>query len=422
VSPRALATLLLTLAVPVGAAAEEAPTDPALLARARALLERAPLIDGHNDLPTSILASGWDVKDVDAKEQPDPFAGVRLDVPQPRHPADVPRLREGRVGAQFWAAYVSSDFITRGGGLRHTLREIDLIHRMVEQEDALEMAYTADDIERIHASGRIASLIGIEGGHGLEGSRAALRMVGKLGVRYVTLTHWKTTDWADAATDGVVHHGLSEDGEAMVREMNRAGIFVDLSHVSAETMDDALRVSKAPVIFSHSSARALNPHLRNVPDHVLAKMPANGGVVMVNFLSAFIARGAAEWEARRVAHQEGLQAELDDASVVAQRMKEWEKQNPQPRGGVRDVADHIEHIRKVAGVDHVGIGADYWEAAESGMPEGLGNASRYPHLFAELLRRGWSDEDVLKVAGRNLLRAMRAMEKAAREMQGPARD
>jgi len=392
-------------------------TDAELLARAQALLERAPLIDGHNDLPSSLLSRGWQASETEWTHDPDDLARVDLLKVQPEHPADIPRLREGRVGAQFWAAYVTVEFMDQGNSLRQVLREIDVIHRMVERYDELELARTADDIERIHAAGRIASLIGIEGGHAIEDSLAALRMVGQLGVRYITLTHWKTISWADAATDTAVHHGLTEHGETIVREMNRLGIFVDLSHVSAETMHDALRVSKAPVIFSHSSARALNPHPRNVPDDVLERMAENGGVVMVNFIPAFIAPDAAAWQKRRDARAEELRAELDDQKQIDARLASWAAENPEPRGTIADVANHIDHIRKVAGIDHVGIGSDYYDAGGTSMPEGLENCSRFPYLFVELLRRGYSDEDVLKIAGRNLLRAMRQMEGISAELR-----
>lgn len=394
--------------------AQSQPADPArearLLERAKALLAEAPLIDGHNDLPSSLLEkAGGDLERIDLRK------------PQLDHPADLPRLREGRVGAQFWAAFVDSEHMLRGTALRRGLLEIDMILRMVARHEELELARSADDIERIRRQGKLASLIGVEGGHAIEGSLAALRAFHALGVRYMTLTHFRTTDWADAATDHPLHHGLTELGEQVVREMNRLGMFVDLSHVSAETMTDALRVSRAPVIFSHSNARALNAHPRNVPDDVLRLMKENGGVVMVNFIAAYVPRAAPGWAARREAAAERLRAELDDEQQIARRLAEWEAANPAPRGTLSDVADHIDHIRRVAGIDHVGIGSDFYDDGRTSMAVGLEDVSKFPHLFAELLRRGYSDADAKQIAGGNILRAMRAMERVARELQGAAR-
>lgn len=407
-------SVLFALLLPVASSAASAP-DAALLERARALLEQAPLIDGHNDLPSAILDHAGTVAETDWTYDPDDLARVDLAVAQPDYPADIARLREGRVGAQFWSAYVSTAFMDQGASLRQALREVDVVHRMVAAYDDLELARTADDIERIHREGKIASLIGVEGGHAIEGSLAALRMLHDLGVRTMTLTHWKTTDWADAATDFPLHGGLTEHGERVVREMNRLGMFVDLSHVSVGTMHDALRVSTAPVIFSHSNARAVTDHPRNVPDDVLAELPANGGVVMVNFIPLFVAPEAPAWLERREATAELLRAELDDEAAIAERLAAWDAENPMPRGTIADVADHIDHIRQVAGIDHIGIGSDYYDAGGPSMVDGLEDCSHFPYLFAELLRRGYSDEEVLKIAGRNLLRAMRRMEEVARQ-------
>jgi len=275
----------------------------------------------------------------------------------------------------------------------------------------------ADDIERIHRSGRIAALIGVEGGHMIEQSPAALRIFYDLGARYMTLTHWDNVEWADSATDRPEHDGLTTRGEKIVREMNRLGMFVDISHVSPDTMRDVLRVTRAPVIFSHSSSRGIADHPRNAPDDVLRALAANGGVLHVNFIGAFIAPDHAAWDAKRKAAKKALQARLDDEAAIAKAVKDWEKADPEPRGSVALVADHIDHAVKVAGIDHVGIGADFYDDGASSMVPGLENVTRYPYLFAELLRRGYSDEDVLKIAGRNHLRAMRQMERVAADLQ-----
>jgi len=393
------AIALLFLAAPLAAPQEP---DPALLARARAILAQAPLIDTHNDLPSMLIErNGGDL------------AGLDLGVVQPELCADIPRLREGGVGAQYWAVYTDSANAKTNRSLHEALREFDVVLRLVRSRPELELARSADDIERIHRSGRIASLIGVEGGHMIEGSLAVLRVFHELGARYLTLTHWDTVEWADAATDRNEHEGLTEFGESVVRELNRLGMFVDLSHVSAETMRDALRVSRAPVIFSHSNARATSPHVRNVPDDILQLLPKNGGVVHVNFIKEFVSRADPEWQGRRKAALEDLQARLDDQKAVDAGIAEWTKANPHPGGTIAEVADHIDHIRKVAGIDHVGIGADFYDAGATSMVPGLKDVSRYPYLFAELLRRGYSDDDLLKIAGRNHLRAMRQMEKAA---------
>ncbi|HYD54262.1 MAG TPA: dipeptidase [Gemmatimonadaceae bacterium] len=407
-----LATSLMLSAGALGAPASPAAAqeswpapDPRLLARAAALLEQAPLIDGHNDLPSKLLMrAGGDPRRLDLMQ------------PQPAMHTDLPRLRAGRVGAQFWSAYVTTDSMEDGAALRQALREIDMVRRLVDAyPDQLQLARTADDVERARRAGRIASLIGVEGGHAIEGSLSALRQLHELGARYLTLTHSRTTEWADATTDFPRHRGLTEFGEEVVREMNRLGMFVDLSHVSAETMHDALRVAVAPVLFSHSSARAINAHPRNVPDDVLRRLPANGGVVMINFSSGFIAPTAMAHAARRDSVAESLRGLLDDPAEMARRLRDWDEANPAPRGTIGDVADHIDHVRKLAGIDHIGIGSDY-DGIRS-LPVGLDDVSTYPTLFAELLRRGYGDDDVRKIAGRNLLRAMRQMEQVAARLQ-----
>ncbi len=376
----------------------------ALLTRARRLHREVPMIDTHNDLASGILSDG---KGNLATMDPD--RGI------PSLDTDIPRLKAGQVGGQFWAAYVPSSFMSQGAA-RFALEEIDVIHRMVARSPSLAFATTADDIVRIHREGRIASLIGIEGGHAIENSLATLRMFHTLGVRYLTLTHSATTPWADAATDAARHGGLSRFGEEVVREMNRLGMMVDLSHVSDATMADALRVAEAPVIFSHSSARARADHVRNVPDSILARLPTNGGVVMVNFFPGFLDPEAARDAANVLQKEREFKAQFpNDPQRASDAFGAWLKEFRTHDATLAQVADHIEHIRRVAGIDHVGIGADY-----GGLPQhpiGLEDVSRYPHLTAELLRRGWTDDDVKKVLGLNLLRAMRAVEKAATRLQ-----
>ena len=341
---------------------------------------------------------------------------VDLSKPQPKLHTDFARMKAGGLGAQFWSAYVENDSIRTGGALRQGLREVDMALRFTRRyPEVLELARNAADIERIQKSGRIASLIGLEGGHGIDNSLAALRVYHELGVRYMTLTHNTTLDWADAAQDFQRHNGLTEFGEEVVREMNRVGMLVDLSHVSEEVMMDALRVSTAPVIFSHSSAKALVAHPRNVADRVLRLLPRNGGVIMVTFVPAFIAPGTMEWTARQAAEAERLRGELDSQQEIGQRMEEWLKANPAPIATVAHVADHIDQVRKIAGIDNIGIGSDY-DGIDFG-PVGLEDVSTFPVLFAELLRRGYSEADLKKIAGQNMLRAMRQMEGEAARLQ-----
>jgi membrane dipeptidase len=371
----------------------------ALLERARRLHREVPVVDTHNDLPTMIHErNGGDV----VKMNPD----GPLDID-----TDLPRLRQGGIGAQFWAAYVPSSFIERGAA-RYVLEEIDIIHRFTARSPVLEMAYTADDVERVFAKGKTASLIGIEGGHAIENSLGALRMFYRLGVRYMTLTHSGTTPWADAATDEPKHGGLSPFGEEVVREMNRLGMMVDISHVSDATMIDALRVSAAPIIYSHSSARALANHVRNVPDSILAMVPKNGGVVMVNIFPGFINQTAAQQTANVLQKQKEFARQFpNDPDAAGKAFTQWLANLKMEPGTLSEVANHVEHIRKVAGIDHVGLGADYGSLTTH--PKGLEDVSRYPYLTAELLRRGWSDEDVKKFLGGNLLRVMRQVEQTA---------
>lgn len=382
------------------AAAQTAPT-PAERTRIERVTARTPLIDGHNDLADQIHdLFGGDLSRVDL---------TRPGGAPPPLQTDIPRLRAGRVGAQFWSVYVSADL--RGAEAAQAVQvQIDLVRQMIaDQPQVFEFADTAVDIERIHRAGRIASMLGMEGGEPINGNLAVLRQFRSAGVLYMTLCHAKTTSWADSATDAPKHGGLSPFGEDVVREMNRIGMLVDLSHVSADAMRDALKVSRAPVIFSHSSAYALTPHPRNVPDDVLRLLPANGGVVMVNFYPGFVSDEVRLWSAARTG-EEARQKALhpDDPAAAAAGLAAWVAKTPRPAATVAQVADHIEHIRDVAGIDHVGLGADF-----DGIPfttQGLEDVASYPNLFAELIRRGWSDADLGKLAGGNLLRALRGAE------------
>jgi len=398
-----LTALLLALPL-LGAAAAD--PDPKLLDRARALLERAPLIDAHNDLPTMLVDKlRGDLSKLDFGKE------------QPTLCADLPRMRQGRLGAQYWSIWVNSANAKTKTSLHEALLEFDVGLRLIESRPELELARTADDIERIHKAGKIASLFGVEGGHMIEGAPEVLRIFARLGARYMTLTHWDTIEWADSATDRAGSDGLSKIGEKIVRELNRLGMFADLSHVSPETMRDVLRVSRAPVIFSHSNSLAVDAHPRNVPDDVLKLLAANGGVVHVNFIKSFVSSEETDYSNKRKAARRELRAKVDTDEALGKAVEAWEKQNPYPRTAISQVADHIDHIRKVAGIDSIGIGADYYDVDPTPMVEGLQDVSRYPYLFAELLRRGYSDDDVLKIAGRNHLRAMRAMEKVAEELR-----
>lgn len=382
-------------------------TDP--LDRARAVLRDSPLVDGHNDLPHAMRGRGcydfsrWDI------------AG-----PQPELMTDIPRLREGRVGGQFWSVYVPSSH-QGDDAVSATLEQIDAVRRMVRlYPQVFELALTADDVEKAFASGRIASLIGMEGGHSIASSLGTLRMMYALGARYMTLTHNDNVPWADSATDERVHGGLTAFGGEVVAEMNRLGMLVDCSHVSADTMAGALRVSEAPVIFSHSSCRAVCDHPRDIPDEILTKLPANGGVAMVTFVPQFVSREYADWHAACMEEVRGQCPDPDDHEALKrtydETAPEFERRHPQPRVTVADVADHVDHVREVAGVAYIGVGGDYDGVA--GQPEGLEDVSGYPALFAELARRGYSDEELAAIAGGNVLRALRGAEEVAVRLQG----
>ncbi len=404
--------------------AASAQNDVSPSARVDRVLAQTPLIDGHNDL-------AWQIRDC--------FAGLdNLDLradtshlPKPASAAakcewtplmtDIPRLRAGRVGGQFWSVWVPPE-VTGPAAVKMTLEQIDLVSAMVARyPNDLQMAYTADDIVNIHKSGRIASLIGIEGGHQIDNSLPMLREMYVLGARYMTLTHTLNNDWADSATDNPRHHGLTPFGRAVVHEMNRVGMLVDLSHVSPETMKASLAVTLAPVIFSHSSARALDDHPRDVPDDVLALVRQNRGVVMVNFNPGYVSSDRAHWEADRAAEQArynsppyvGLYLGQPERAKTA--IEDWEKAHPAPAVTIAMVGDHIEHIRRVAGVDCVGLGSDFDGIDVT--PLGLDGVDKYPALLEELARRGWSDGDLAKLAGGNLLRVMREAETVAKRLQ-----
>jgi membrane dipeptidase len=331
---------------------------------------------------------------------------------------DKARLHQGRVGGQFWSVYIPSE-VTGDAAIRETLEQIDLVHRLVKAyPDNLALARSADDIERIHRSGKVASLIGVEGGHQMGGSMAALRSYYDLGARYMTLTHFKNNEFADSATDDPKYGGLNDFGRAVVHEMNRLGMLVDLSHVSPDTMRDAIAVTRAPVIFSHSGARALSDHPRNVPDDVLTMLPANDGVVMVNFYTGHLSEPYRLWSAEHAAEQARLDSlHVGQPKVREAKMAQWEYEHPAPTAPVSLVADHIEHVVKVAGHDHVGLGGDLDGIGYTDAPPGLNSVNGYPFVFAELIRRGWSDKDLAKLAGGNVLRALRKAEAVAESMR-----
>ncbi|HET7620554.1 MAG TPA: dipeptidase [Gemmatimonadaceae bacterium] len=380
------------------APAAQSPATPrpsaADLERAKRVLRSTPLIDGHNDLPWAIRESSKAPHDVQAYD---------LRKTAPGH-TDLARLGKGMVGAQFWSVYTPGEYADSGYA-RVQLEQIDIARQVIARyPETLRLALSTSDIRRDFREHVIGSLLGLEGGHAIENSLGALRAYYDLGVRYMTLTHNVTLDWADAAMDSAKHAGLTPFGEEVVREMNRLGMLVDLAHVSPATMSDALNVSEAPVIFSHSAARALTDVPRNVPDSILRRLPKNGGVVMVPFVPGFVSAqlAAHEKEASAVASQARADHPGDEAAQRAQ-LSAWRESHPAPRATISQVADHIEHIRDVAGIDHVGIGSDFDGITE--VVVGLEDVSKFPALFAELARRGWSDEDLKKLAGENVLHA-----------------
>ena len=403
-TPLLVAATLALMATP--ASAQQ--IDPKVKARIDRILKATPLIDGHNDIAEQLsesykrhidgLASGTDQRQL--------------------HPlmTDMARLHAGRVGGQFWSVYINGA-VTGDAAIRETIEQIDIVRRMIDAyPNDLELARTADDVVRIHKAGKVASMMGVEGGRQIGGSLAALRQFYNLGARYMTLTHNQTTEWADSATDDPKYGGLSPFGVTVVHEMNRIGMLVDLSHVSADTMKDAIAASRAPVIFSHSSARALVGHLRNVPDDVLQLLPANGGVVMVNFVPDFISDAVWHWGAEKNAEEARLKAFHRNSTVeVKAGLDAWVAAHPRPAVTVTAVADMIDHVAKVAGHDHVGIGGDL-DGIDTTV-DGLSGVEDYPNLFAELIRRGWSDQDLSKLAGGNVLRVLRKAESVSASMK-----
>jgi membrane dipeptidase len=398
-----LVLVLVAVAFPLVAATVQVPADP-MLDRARRLLRDTPIIDGHNDYP-------WTVRE---KGESD-LAKLDLRQPQPAIMTDFARLSAGGVGGQFWSVYVPAPPAASDPAVSvtQTLDQIDIVYRMVARyPDRLGLALTADELERAIRQNKIASLIGMEGGHSINSSLGVLRMMYRLGARYMTLTHNSNVPWADAAADTPKLDGLSPFGEEVVREMNRLGMLVDLSHTSPATMADALRVSAAPVIFSHSSARALTNVPRNVPDDILRQIPKNGGIVMVTFVPGFVSQEVATYDARETAEQARVTKELGGhAEAIGKAMDAWRTANPKPRASLLQVADHIDHIKKVAGIDHVGLGGDF--DGITSVVLGLEDVSTYPMLVAELLRRGYADEEIKKLAHRNILRVLRAAEAVA---------
>ncbi|MFD7643345.1 dipeptidase [Kitasatospora sp. NPDC059795] len=379
---------------------------PELIERARAVLRTAPVVDGHNDLPWAMRAiAGYDLDAVD----------LAADQSHRLH-TDFDRLRAGGVGAQFWSVFVPAD-LSGDSAVSATLEQIDFVRAMTERHpEHLRLALTADDVESARAEGRIASLMGAEGGHSVNSSLATLRALYALGVRYLTLTHNSNVPWADAATDKPVHNGLTAFGEEVVREMNRLGMLVDLSHVSADTMRDALRVAEAPVLFSHSSSRAVCDHPRNIPDDVLAALPGNGGVAMVTFVPMFVRADAIEWTYAADANMTAHGFSPFDSSPEGQAVQRaFAEARPRPVPTVSDVADHLDHMREVAGIDHLGIGGDFDGTPFT--PAGLDDVSGYPALIAELLGRGWSEPDLSKLTWHNAVRVLRDAETAARRLQ-----
>lgn len=387
--------LLLWLAILTGDTQADAHLD-----HARRLHRQIPLIDGHNDLP-------WRMRGLNRSDPLSLDITKRLAEGQ----TDIPRLREGGLGAQFWSVYVPAT-LTGKEAVDTTRDQIHLVYKLCKKyPDTFEVAWSANDVERVFRNGKIASLIGMEGGHSINGSLETLREFYKLGARYMTLTHSRNTPWADSATDTPQHQGLTKFGEDVVKEMNRLGMLVDLSHVSPATMHDTLDVAKVPVIFSHSGAFGVCPHPRNVPDDVLKRLKANGGVVMVVIFRPYTSKAYHEWQQRRTEYRRGLDRQAVGAEVIAQRARQWERDNPAPEATLSQVADHIDHVRKVAGIDHIGIGSDF---DGGGGVKGLEDVSKFHDLTAELLRRGYRDEDVKKILGLNVLRVMRDAEAFAR--------
>jgi membrane dipeptidase len=395
------AAFLVTAVSAVSAAdAQTAPAPSAAdIARARRVLSATPLVDGHNDLPWAIRETTVAPHDVEAYDLRKTAKGH----------TDLARLKKGMVGGQFWSIYIPGE-VKDSGYARIQLEQFDIARRVIAKyPERFQWALTADAVRSSFRAGKIGSMLGLEGGHAIENSLGALRVYYDLGARYMTLTHNVTLDWADAALDSAKHGGLTNFGKEVVREMNRLGMLVDLSHVSPGTMSDALDVTEAPVIFSHSGSRALVDHMRNIPDSILARLPKNGGVVMVPFVTSFVSPEVKAWDdAAAAAATEARRRLGSDTAAVRREMDTWTQTHPKPKATLGQVADHIEHVRKVAGVDHVGIGSDFDGITD--VVVGLEDVSTFPSLFAELSRRGWTDVDLRKLAGNNVLRALKQAE------------
>jgi len=389
----AVAIALLTVSPAHARSAEET---------AVAILAETPVIDGHNDTPEQIRELfGNDFSRFDlASLSPEMLAKTHT---------EIVSLRAGRVGGQFWSVWVDPA-LPEHEAVTRTLEQIDTVERLVARyPDVFVMARSADEIEAAMKNGKIASLIGMEGGHSIGGSLAILRQMYRAGARYMTITHFLTTSWADSATDAPKHDGLSDFGEKVIAEMNRIGMIVDISHVSDATMRDVLDIAKAPLLFTHSNARALLEHPRNVPDDVLMRLKANGGVVMVTFVPVYLSPEIREWEIVKAAQEAAAKAlHIGSPDQEKAQVESWIETHPRPRATIAQVADHIDHIRKIAGIDHIGISGDF--GGISTAPEGLENVSTYPALFAELVRRGYSKADLAKIAQGNVLRVMRGVE------------
>ena len=397
--------------------------DVALTARVDRVLAKTPLIDGHNDLPWEIRDRFGSVDGVDLSKDTSKLP-LKNEDDAPLM-TDIPRLRAGHVGGQFWSVWISPS-VTGPAAVKMTLEQIDIVKSMAARwPKDFEMAYTADDVVRAHKAGRVASLIGIEGGHQIDNSLPMVRQMYAAGARYMTLTHALNNDWADSATDTPKHHGLTAFGKAVVKEMNRTGMLVDLAHVSPETMKAALEVSQAPVMFSHSGARALDDHPRDVPDDVLMMVAKNRGIVMVNFAPQYVSEERAKWESDRAAEKTRYSAPPFAGYYIGQperakrALADWDSKHPRPVVTIAMVADHIEHIRKVCGVDCTGIGSDFDGIPTT--PQGLDGVDKFPLLLVELARRGWTDDELAKVAGGNILRVMREAETVSKRLQATER-
>ncbi|GAB4479071.1 MAG: dipeptidase [Erythrobacter tepidarius] len=406
-APRVFLALAAALMLAAPAAGQKKVSEEQAVATARAALEAAPVFDGHNDTPGQLRTrrnnqiNDFDFTDTTATADPATGKGAMH--------TDLTRLKAGKVGAQFWSVYVPHN-ANEAAAVQQTIEQIDVTKRLIARyPQAMRYAETADQVEAAMRDGRIASLLGMEGGYSIGSNLGVLRQFYALGARYMTLTHNSNTAWADAATDDPKHGGLTDFGKDVVREMNRLGMLVDLSHVSEKVMHDALDVARAPVIFSHSGARGVTPHPRNVPDSVLARLPENGGIVMVVALPRFINEELRQWDARRNAEIARLRVvHLGNPEAAAAAMDAWLASNPEPKSTISNVADHIDHIRKVAGVEHIGIGGDY-DGMPTG-PVGMEDVSGYPALFVELARRGYSQAELEMIASRNALRVLRAAE------------